>query len=599
MIVILLIFNSCKKRQPLETEPEIPKIESENTLNKNAIFLGVKSVKSVAENTITIDKSNVAKIPEVGSIILSGSLDGIVESFLRKVVSIEDKSGEFICHTEPAALNEAFETINVKAKYEQSFTQILTPGIKSAGIGKLSVSNKPGIISDVNFVIPFIKDTKLFPGLEISGNIAVNITDINFEYIKSKNSPLPDKVLIQVNINTKGSSLEITNSNETAVTLMDEVDLITPITLKPFIINLPIPSPLGIIIFPVPMKHSLSFKRGKWTISGKAKLNVAIEASATVGAKYESGSWKNISVFQINTTTLPLNPAFFLPHMELNANFELFKPVYEMSPFGTDKLKASFSLPNSLDFKTSLMETPNYSLKYNFGISGAVETKFWTSEELAFGVNANLIEPMILLQGNWVIKIDKSEIYSGNNQVGAANTKLAQPLKIIVKDDLGRPLPDIPVEWKVTKGNGTLIFDAKTNKSGQAEAYWTIGTTDVQEVEAVVKDKEGNLVKGAPLKFTCQKSCDLAGTYLVEVYNKCYPRSDGSPAPAGSHTLTLKGGQWTTVDAKGVVFTGSYSLASTCGFSYHNGVCNTTIYPNNPSQLYDCNGCLLFKYTKQ
>jgi adhesin/invasin len=70
-------------------------------------------------------------------------------------------------------------------------------------------------------------------------------------------------------------------------------------------------------------------------------------------------------------------------------------------------------------------------------------------------------------------------ILSGNNQQGAVNTKLANPLVVVVTDANKNPVANVAVTFAVTTGGGTLSVAAAvpTGANGQAQASLTLGPT--------------------------------------------------------------------------------------------------------------------------
>ena len=82
------------------------------------------------------------------------------------------------------------------------------------------------------------------------------------------------------------------------------------------------------------------------------------------------------------------------------------------------------------------------------------------------------------------------EIVSGNNQHSNSNTALSDPFVVVVKDQNDNPLPNIPVTFKVTNGDGSLSdTTVLTNSDGQVHATLTLGADPgVYQVVASVVD---------------------------------------------------------------------------------------------------------------
>lgn len=73
------------------------------------------------------------------------------------------------------------------------------------------------------------------------------------------------------------------------------------------------------------------------------------------------------------------------------------------------------------------------------------------------------------------------QIISGDRQQGRSDEVLPRPLIVEVRDQYGDPLPDIPVTFTVSAGNGTLDGRVaservtKSDTSGQADTFLTLG----------------------------------------------------------------------------------------------------------------------------
>ena len=69
-------------------------------------------------------------------------------------------------------------------------------------------------------------------------------------------------------------------------------------------------------------------------------------------------------------------------------------------------------------------------------------------------------------------------VVSGDGQSGTVGTALAQPLVIKATDSKGKALRNLPVEFRVTSGDGSASpATATTNSQGLAQTSWTLGTS--------------------------------------------------------------------------------------------------------------------------
>jgi len=67
---------------------------------------------------------------------------------------------------------------------------------------------------------------------------------------------------------------------------------------------------------------------------------------------------------------------------------------------------------------------------------------------------------------------------SGDTQTAAINTQLPVPFTILVVNQNGEILSNVPVTWTITSGGGSLSETSnKTNESGLSSVTYTTGAT--------------------------------------------------------------------------------------------------------------------------
>lgn len=97
------------------------------------------------------------------------------------------------------------------------------------------------------------------------------------------------------------------------------------------------------------------------------------------------------------------------------------------------------------------------------------------------------------------------EVVDGGGQQGTVGQALAQPVRVRVVDDRGRPVPGQTVNFVVTGGGGTVSVAAvTTDGDGVAATQWTLGTnaTAAQTLEARVAGEDGQAVVSQPITAT-------------------------------------------------------------------------------------------------
>lgn len=125
----------------------------------------------------------------------------------------------------------------------------------------------------------------------------------------------------------------------------------------------------------------------------------------------------------------------------------------------------------------------------------------------------------------------------GNNQYGEPGEQLTYPLVVKVLDVRGQPMKDVQVEWNVTQGAGRVTAaKSYTGPDGRAQIEWTLGEDETQQVQAVVKKKDGTPVTGSPVVFTATTGNPwvkmISGTIWKRETGYLYPTSQYTTAQA-------------------------------------------------------------------
>lgn len=375
LYVLLFLTSSCARKISIDV------INEENLLSPKSRIIETSAIISSNPNEVIVDIRKTTISPTIGDIIIAAPSANNEYGVLSKVVSSTVDGDRTIYKTEPVGLNEAFEQLQIDSVYTDSFTS--NENFRTTGSISISFSNENTLVN----------------GLKFNGILKVNIPAVKIEYKKSAGSQMPERVLVQADINTQGSSLEITNTATEQFDIKAE-KLLRTITLPNLTIPIPVVTPIGPIILPLILVQKIHIKTFPISLSGKLQWTTVPVISATLGAKYENGVWSNISTYSLNASKMDLNTQTIMPNINLNASATIFNPVYEISPFGSEMLKGFFEVPASVSVGLQ-GESPNITMGGNVDVTGGIKTKFWTGEESNFSITSNAIEKNFY-QGNWV-----------------------------------------------------------------------------------------------------------------------------------------------------------------------------------------------------
>jgi hypothetical protein len=110
----------------------------------------------------------------------------------------------------------------------------------------------------------------------------------------------------------------------------------------------------------------------------------------------------------------------------------------------------------------------------------------------------------------------KAEIFSGNSQTGQYGKELAKPLTIRVLNGEGKPEAGVEVTWKILSGGGDFgNLQRITNSEGLVSANWKLGPSGGQNVEVIVKKKDGAPAVGSPVVFTASGGTSFLKELIV------------------------------------------------------------------------------------
>jgi hypothetical protein len=373
LVVLFLAFLvSCKKSK---SNNEQQTENRDNILNENCHVIDTIAIKDLTFSSITLDKSSLGYNPIIGDILIASPSTRDTLGVLIKITSIITNGNELICGTEPSNLNDAFKQLFIDEIHSDSYSG--SSQHKPTGTGS-------------HFVISFDNTVNIAAGFKMSGNLNLNFPELRLKYTKIAGDILPDTILVAQDFNTDGSNLEFkANALQVDTKVIDSF------------VNLPVIDvvvPIGGVPLIIPFYQKVKLNILPLTISGKMKFTVHPKISATLGASFINGDWKNLSTYAVNSNADSLNEEDFDAEME--ASLTIFNPEYALNPYGSDAFGIYFKVPYK--FQAKIQKTsPNYSLKYSLEVEASIKVNFWTGLlESEIVAHATLIEK-IIMEGNW------------------------------------------------------------------------------------------------------------------------------------------------------------------------------------------------------
>ena len=383
--MVLAILFSCKKND-VNVNPNPPL--TGNTLSSNAFIVDTLAISGVTDLAVVLLKRNTLLRPKVGDIMLAAPTVSNPLGFLRKVLSVTENASEITCNTEQSNLNDAFSQLNLNINYLDTFSSNALLASGETG-SKLGITFKD--------YIPF--DGRYNP--IFNGELYFNIPSVKIEYAKKGGSLLPEKVALQAEFNTDGSSLEILYQGDGYFPeiVLNVFDL--PVIKVPIRVT----TQIGVITIPIPFTQKLIIKAFPFSMAGGygyGKLKIRPEFSATLGNKFENSTWTNLNTYAIEASADSLIQADFAPlyWVDYFEDRTITKPEYRICPYGNDNLSTFFEIPMTMYFQTNIQHSPNYLLNFKMDVTGGAKQAFYTGIPQEYSMPGNKIEKTIL-EGDW------------------------------------------------------------------------------------------------------------------------------------------------------------------------------------------------------
>jgi hypothetical protein len=293
------------------------------------------------------------------------------------------------------------------------------------------------------------------------------------------------------------------------------------------------------------------------------------DASFTVTAIYENGSWQTYSNLDSSFTQKPVEidgavsvtESITLVPEVIVAFYGINGPL--LQPNFSGDLTANVATP-SLDWDAGI----SGNIAIDYGISKGVLGK--TFSELPLGTLKVASQPI------WNVP-DDIELVSPANVNGTQGEQIEDPVRVKIVDNLGFSFADVPVNFQVTSGGGTVLEErAFTDKDGFAETTWTLGNeTGDQTLQAYVLLADGSAATAEPVVVTAtidNDKIDLSGTWNTVT----------DPTQSGFCDNGEDPGYWIL----NFVFNEGNGTITFTASSSHNTAFETTDYTLNDNQLY-------------
>ena len=214
----------------------------------------------------------------------------------------------------------------------------------------------------------------------------------------------------------------------------------------------------------------------------QGKLIMGQAAFAALGELKESYNAKEVVTVSVGTTTVPLESLLDRSLFKVEWVPDILSGTVSPALGQTDKdgqAKAQWTLPSE-ELPGGAQLVANIKDKEGDHLKGSPVT---FDTKVSHSVSLTIV--------------------SGNNQSAPPTFSLPDPLVVEVKDNLGNPLGNIPVEWEVKLGGGRLLFASTiTDGEGRSTNGWQLGQSGIQLVNAIVKKSDQSDVPGSPAAFS-------------------------------------------------------------------------------------------------
>lgn len=430
------------------------------------------------------------------------------EGFLRKVNSVTVSGNTQTMETEQATLEDVFEEATIAFNLDLSdLEEVSNKGfpVTSSGIivdymaKGVSMANGPGVDFDMSSTV--ISSGAV--SFKVSGNASFS-PDFNFDAEISTFS------IKKVNFETSAAlslsaGYQLTANGSASST--QEVKLVRFRKLFTFVVGT-VP-----VVVTADVRLNASFNA---TLDGAFEASGSYNKTYTVdtGINFDNGQWSGSFNLGKSTSIDPLsyNGAINLTEtLAITPNVQL-KFYGVVAPYVEPQMFAQYDMNLTL---------PSADWDSSFGVGLNLKTGV---KGVIFGRNFFDFERTDPFSVNLWSAPSSIAVVSGNEQEADEEQALADPLKIMVSDNLGNPVPFAQVYLELVKEDGEpsdsgSISEEKitTNSEGIAEFNWTLGKLSDEEsierfVEVSIKKSDGEeIVQDPPLRLMAKilnKECN-------------------------------------------------------------------------------------------
>lgn len=471
-----IIYTGCSKEEDNKAPQDNTAVVKQNVkvINPDDATL-ISNSDELLEGIYKFEFNTAPDNFTVGDIIVGKEGYG----FLRRVNSVSTKDNTVIFETEQASLTDVFSQANYSfgADDFQGTTTVKSTG---EGVKMLKSSTPSSFEYDFSNTILY-EDEDLIIKIEtgrVSNTSSYNTStgidglDVNTE-------------MVTTNVFDIQCVIKITGSKIISIADINKVLADVEHIIVFEVMGVP-------IVFVIDTKCTLQYMAD---FSGEINATVDLSQRYTsrYGLIYENGQWTTVNE---TTPTFPSDP-INLTGTKASVDQKLtIIPYVSFKFYGIAGFNFTPTLWGSFDF--NLGYPANWDAMIKAGVNINIGAEF-----SLLGINESIDKDIYTDEWElWSAPYLLTKI-SGDDQVGAINTQLTQPIKVLATDSWNNPLPGVLVHYNVIQGDGSVSnCIAITDTAGYAMTDWTLGPiSGAQTTTAQIKKADGSDISGSPQTF--------------------------------------------------------------------------------------------------